>query len=167
MATSGCSAPKLASSMASARRISGSASARRFVAWSNWARLLRSRGDVGVLRPEARLVDGQRPAHQRLGLRQPVRGLEQLGQVVEVGWRRWGAPPRRLASSMASARRISGSASARRFVAWSNCGQVVEVAWRRWGAPPRRLARRWPAPGASAARPPPDGSWPGATAPGC
>ena len=28
--------------------------------------------------------DGQRPAHQRLGLRQPVRGLEQLRQVVEA-----------------------------------------------------------------------------------
>jgi len=29
-------------------------------------------------------VDRQRPAHQRFGLGQPVRGLEQLSQVVEV-----------------------------------------------------------------------------------
>ena len=206
--------------MASARRISGSASASRFVACSNCARLLRSRGDVGVigaeallvdgqraahqrlglgqpvrvlqqlrqvvevagdigvigpeallvdgqraahqrlglgqpvrgleqlrqvvevdgdvgvLGAEARLVDGQRAAHQRLGLGQPVRGLEQLRQVVEVGWRRWGARARSSASSMASARRISGSASASRFVAWSNTARLLRsVATLGWSGP--------------------------------
>ena len=73
--------------MASARRISGSASARRFVSWSNAARLLRSDGDARVFGSVGLLVDGQRAAHQRLGLRQTVRGLEQLRQVVEVGLR--------------------------------------------------------------------------------
>ena len=70
--------------MASARRISGSASASRFVAWSNCARLLRPWRRPGV-RGRRTARDGQRPAHQRLGLRQPVRGLEQLRQVVEAG----------------------------------------------------------------------------------
>jgi hypothetical protein len=37
-----------------------------------------------MLRPVARLIDGQRTAHQRLGLGQAVGGLEQLRQVVEV-----------------------------------------------------------------------------------
>ena len=166
LATLGCSGPKLFSSIASARRISGSAfaarfvalnsSARllrsrrpwdgpvqsssrrspapaasaarprvsRFVAWSNCARLLRRMATFGMVWAVALLVDRQRPAHQRLGLRQPVRGLEQHRQVVEVSWRRWGGRGR-------------GS------------------------------SRRSPAPAASAARPRPAGSWPGATAPGC
>ena len=46
--------------------------------------MLRSRGDVGMLGPEAGLVDGQRPAHQGLGLVQAVGGLKELGQVVEI-----------------------------------------------------------------------------------
>ncbi len=33
---------------------------------------------------EGRLVDLERPPHQRLGLLEPVRGLEQLRQVVEA-----------------------------------------------------------------------------------
>src|SRR5207244_1102463 len=69
--------------MARARRISGSASARRFVSWSNCARLLRSMATLGCS-AVGLLVDGQGAAHQRLGLRQAVRGLEQRGQVVEV-----------------------------------------------------------------------------------
>ena len=63
--------------------MSGSASASRFVAWSNWARLLRSSGDVGV--DPLRTTSRRWPAapHERLGLVQPVRVLEQLRQVVE------------------------------------------------------------------------------------
>ena len=70
--------------MASARRINGSASASRFVAWSNCRQVVEVCGDVWMILAEALLVDGQRAAHQRLGLRQPVRGLKQLRQVVEV-----------------------------------------------------------------------------------
>ena len=33
---------------------------------------------------EAFLVDGQRAAHQGLGLGKPVRGLKQLRQIIEV-----------------------------------------------------------------------------------
>ena len=84
MATLGWSGPKLFSSMASARRISGSASASRLVAWSSCGQVVEVDGDVGMVGAEARLVDGERAAHQRLGLGEPVGGLEQLGQVVEV-----------------------------------------------------------------------------------
>ncbi len=38
-----------------------------------------------MIRPIARLVDRERAAHQRLGLREAVRGLEQFGEVVEGG----------------------------------------------------------------------------------
>ena len=82
--TLGCSGPKLFSSIASARRISGSASARRLVSWSNWRQVVEVTGDLGVIGAEALLVDRQRPAHQRLGLGQAVRGLKQQRQVVEV-----------------------------------------------------------------------------------
>jgi hypothetical protein len=51
---------------------------------------------VGVIRPEARLVAGQRPAHQRLGLLQAVGVLKQLGPVVR--WRPRKALPRRAGS---------------------------------------------------------------------
>ena len=71
--------------MARARRISGSASASRLVAWSNSARLLRAVATSGWSRPEALLIDGEGAAHQRFGLGQPVGGLEQLRQVVEAG----------------------------------------------------------------------------------
>ena len=64
--------------MASARRISGSASPSRLVSCSNWARLLRSVRDVRMVGAEARLVDGQRAAHQRFRLAEPVGGLQQL-----------------------------------------------------------------------------------------
>lgn len=33
---------------------------------------------------EARLVDGESPAHQGLGLGEPVRSLKQLRQIVEA-----------------------------------------------------------------------------------
>ena len=77
MATLGWSGPYDASSIASARRIKGSASPSRFVACNSCARLLRSDGDVGVVRAVRRLVDRQCAADQGLGLTQPVRGLEQ------------------------------------------------------------------------------------------
>ena len=67
-----------------ARRISGSASASRLVAWSNMGQVVEVDGDSGVFRAVGLLVDGQRAAHQRLGLRQSVRGLEQPSQVIEV-----------------------------------------------------------------------------------
>ncbi len=54
------------------------------MAWSNWRQVVEADGDVGMLGAEAVLVDGQRAAHQRLGLGQAVGGLEQLRQVVEV-----------------------------------------------------------------------------------
>ena len=76
--------------MARARRISGSASASRFVAWSNCSQVIEANGDLGVVLAVGLLVDGQGAAHQRLGLRQPVRGLEQRSQVIEIcgdsGW---------------------------------------------------------------------------------
>jgi len=69
-ATFGCSFPKLFSSMASARRISGSALLRRFVAWSNVARLLRSLATLGCSLPKffssmasARRISGSASAH--------------------------------------------------------------------------------------------------------
>src|SRR5215472_17661964 len=93
---------------------------------------------------EACLVDGECAAHQRFRLAEPVGGLQQPGEVVEGGrdvrmilaeaWlvacsnparllRRiatfgWSLP--KLASVMASARRISGSASPSRLVSFSN-----------------------------------------------
>ena len=68
---------------------------------------------VGAVR---RLVDRQRPPEQRLGLGQAVGGPQQLRQVVEAdGDVGWSGPYDD--SSIASARRNSGSASARRLVA--------------------------------------------------
>ncbi len=67
-------AESLLSQMVSARRISGSASASRFVSRSSIARLLRSVRHVGMIGAEACLVDGERAAHQRLGLGEPVGG---------------------------------------------------------------------------------------------
>ena len=37
-----------------------------------------------MIRPEALLVDGERAAHQRLGLGKPVGGLQQSGKIVEA-----------------------------------------------------------------------------------
>ena len=71
---------------------------------------------VGMIRPEARLVDRERAAHERLGLGEAVRGLEQCREIVEaarhIGMIR---PEARLVDRERAA--ISGSASARRFVA--------------------------------------------------
>ena len=75
--------------MASARRISGSASPSRLVACSNRARLLRRDRDVRMVLAEACLVDGERAAHQRFRLAEPVGGLQQQGEVVEVARDVW------------------------------------------------------------------------------
>ena len=76
-------------------------------------------GDIGMLRPVAFLINRQRSPHQRLGLLQPVRGLQQLREVVEGGGDIGMLLPE-LFSSIASARRINGSASSSRFVACNN-----------------------------------------------
>ena len=41
-------------------------------------------GDIGMIRAEALLEDGECAAHQRLGLGEPVGFLQQRGQVVEA-----------------------------------------------------------------------------------
>src|SRR5262245_2718590 len=70
--------------MPRARRKSGSASAGRVVAWRRLAKSVRSIGDFLVVGPEALLVNGQRPAVERLGLGQSVGVVQQYGQPVEV-----------------------------------------------------------------------------------
>ncbi len=40
--------------------------------------------DARMVLPVARLVDGERAAHQRLRLGEPVRGLQQHAEIVEV-----------------------------------------------------------------------------------
>ena len=68
--------------MASARRISGSASPSRLVACSNCGQVVEVIWRRWGVRAEASLVDGERAAHQRLGLGQPVRGLQQLARLL-------------------------------------------------------------------------------------
>ena len=52
-----------------------------------------------MVRAEALLVNRQRPPHQRLSFRKPVRGLKQLGQIVEAdGDTRMVLPEARLAN---------------------------------------------------------------------
>ena len=65
------------------RRARGSASANRPVSRSSAARLLRRVATSGWSEAVAALVDGQRPAHQWLGLGQAAGGLQQQRQVVE------------------------------------------------------------------------------------
>ena len=73
-------------------------------------------GHVGMTGAEAFLVDGQRAPHQGLGLGKSVRVLKQLRQIVEADGH-LGMTGAEAFLAMASARRIKGSASARRFVA--------------------------------------------------
>ena len=134
-----------------ARRISGSASPNRFVAFSSSARLLRSLATSGWSCPKVCSSMASARSHQRLGLAQPVRGsaascARLLRSVATLGW----AGPR-VCSSMASARRISGSASARRLCP-EQLRQVVEGGNGR-GVPDHKAARRWRARAVSAARP--------------
>ena len=110
--------------------------------------------------------DHQEPAHQRFRLAEPVGGLQQWARLLRrIATFGWSLP--KLASSMASARRISGSASPSRLVACSNCGEVVEVASRRSDGPCRSSPRRWRARGASAVPPRRAGWWLAATRRGC
>ena len=78
MATLGWSGPKLFSSMASARRIQRLGLGQPVGGLQQQGQVVEADGDVGVVGPEALLVDGQRAADQRLGLGQPVGGLQQL-----------------------------------------------------------------------------------------
>ena len=54
------------------------------MACSKQREVVEADGDVGVVRPEALLVDCERAAIERLGLGEPVGVLQQLGQVVEA-----------------------------------------------------------------------------------
>ena len=63
--------------------------------------------------------DLQTPAAQRLGLREPVGGLQYCRQVVEADGDAGMLRPVAFLS-IASARRINGSASANRLVACNN-----------------------------------------------
>ena len=90
------------------------------MACSNCGQVVEVGGDVGMVRAVGPLVDRQRPPHQRLGLGQAVRGLQQRRQVVEVAGDVGMVRAVATRSSIASARRISGSASASRLVACSS-----------------------------------------------
>ena len=167
MATSGWSGPKLASSMASARRISGSASPSRLVACSNCARLLRRMATLGWSGPK--LVSSMASARRISGSAsaEPVGGLQQLRQVVEVdgdvGMVGAEAASRRWPARGASAARPRPS----RLVACSSCARLLRPMATFGMVGAEALSRRWPARGASAARPRRAGWWPAATAPGC
>ena len=124
--------------MASARRISGSASPSRLVSCSNVARLLRRIATFGWSLP--RLASSIASARRISGSASPSRLVScsnwarLLRSVATFGW----SLPR-LASSMASARRISGSASPSRLVSRSNRARLLRaVATRGWSLP--RLA---------------------------
>ena len=69
--------------MASARRISGSASASRFVALQERRQIVEVDGDVRVIGAEACLVDGERAPHQGLGLAMLCTSYEIEGQLVQ------------------------------------------------------------------------------------
>ena len=146
---------------------SGSASPSRFVAWSNCARLLRSLATSGCSGPKLFSSMASARRIKRLGLAQPVGGLEQLRQIVEVGgdvgvlrpeatFRRWPAPGA-----------SSGSASPSRFVAWSNDARLLRSVATLGCSGPKLLLVDGQRPPHQAARPRPAGSWPGATAPDC
>ena len=123
-ATLGCPARSSSRRWRARAAISGSASRQPVGGLEQLRQVVEVSGDVGVVGPEALLVDGERAAHQRLGLGQPVGVLEQRGQVVEA-MATFGCSGPKLFSSIARARRISGSASARRFVAWSNWARLL------------------------------------------
>ena len=78
-----------------------------------------------MIRPEARLVDRQRAAIKRLGLAEAVRVSEQFREIVEAD-RHLGMIRPELASSIASARRNSGSASAKRAFAMKQHAELIE-----------------------------------------
>ena len=135
--------------MARARRQSGSASARRLVACSNAARLLRAVATSGWSGPSS-LVDRQGPAVERLGLGQAVGGLQQRRQVVEadgdVGVVRAVAA---LVDRQGPAVERLGLGQAVGVL--EQLRQVVEVGGD-VGVVRAKRARRWPGPGGTAAR---------------
>ncbi len=63
--------------MASARRISGSASASRFVRLQQLGEVVEVDAHVGMIGAEACLIDGERAAIERFGLGEPIRVLQQ------------------------------------------------------------------------------------------
>jgi len=111
VATLGWFCPKLASSIASARRIRHSASARRFLACSNPARLLSRVATIGWPGPKlatsivnARRISGSASASRFVSRSNWARLLRSLATSGRSG--------PKLVSSIASARRINGSACA-------------------------------------------------------
>ena len=72
IATVGCCLPKAATSISSARRISGSASSSRLVSNSRHRQVPQTNRYGGVSVAEGGLVDLQRSPHQRLGVPEPI-----------------------------------------------------------------------------------------------
>ena len=109
-----------------------------------------------MIRAEAFLVDGQRAAHQGLGLGKPVRGLKQLRQIVEadgdlgmIGAEAFLVDGQRAAHQRLGLRKTVRGLKQQR--------QIVEVSGDLGMIGPEALPRRWPARGASRARPRQDG----------
>src|SRR6266581_1328941 len=80
--------------------------------------------DVWMIRAKALFGDRQRPKIERLGLVQPVCSAQQPGQIVER-IATVGCSGSKLFSSIASARRWSGSASPSRFASMSNRARLL------------------------------------------
>ena len=152
--------------MASARSCSGRAPARSPRSRRISARLFRSSGDVGVVGAVGRLGDGQRAFLQRPGPRRLPQVPQDLGQVVQVGWRRRGGrgrrPPHRCPARVPAAAGPPPDPPGP-----AGLGQVVQARGRRRGDPGRRPPHRWPAPVPAAAGPPPDPPGPAGSGRGC
>ena len=83
--------------------------------------------EIRMIRPKARLEIESAQAHVRLGLIETAHGLKHQCEIVEPSRHFVDDFTPRLASKITSARRMSGSASARRFVGSEQLGEVVEV----------------------------------------
>ena len=80
-------------------------------------------GDIRVVGSIAGFVDGHGPTHQWFDLPQPVGGHQQLGETAQPeATSGWSGP---LASSMAKATRINGSASRNRSVAINSWARLL------------------------------------------
>ena len=119
MATMGCSGPKLFSSIASARRINGSASLSRLVATEQLSQVVEAVATLGCSGPKlfssmanARRISGSASMSRLVACSRLARLLSLMATM--------GCSGPKLFSSIASARRISGSASASRLVLCSN-----------------------------------------------
>ena len=97
------------------------------------------------------LIDAQRSTHQRLGLGQPVRRLEQLSQVVQTDGHFGMILPEALLidCQRATHQRLGLGQPVRRLEQGS---QVVQIGWPRWDDPPKALLIDLPARDASTAR---------------